>query len=138
MKNMQSVVVNLEGKVIEQADWYQYHVERVDRIQVSHSLKRIRLSQTIIKNLLHWCKERLDLDVFGRPRLVRNGKGGIYYAKVLKYAQTCMQQGMINLDGIPCKLCEKTIFEGDECISCSRGTARKYFHMPCAEKINII
>jgi hypothetical protein len=57
----------------------------------------------------------------------------------LKYSELIVEYLDKSIKGLPCYHCRNVINSGDRCYSKHKGyNSRSYFHIPCAEKINLI
>lgn len=94
----------------------------------------VTVNQHLIKTLVKYCIAEIDR----LPKRPTNGYGGLYYRMIVKHAEDCRRRGLANVDGLPCYLCTKIIPEDTDCISKAKGNGRKYYHILCARKVNII
>jgi hypothetical protein len=80
------------------------------------------------------------LDTSGRAN--QNMKKG-YYTQVLAFAHKCMDEGLGKVVGLPCHwqncpINGGIIAEDTAAFSVSKRNGHKYYHMECAERINLI
>lgn len=109
----------------------EYIEEVLSRVKWNHRTKRTTLNKLIIANIRTWLEQHIEKDRHGVPIIRKNAVGGIYYAKIATYFYECKKKS-IEIAGIMCYCCEALILMGESCISGSKGTGKKYYHIKCA------
>ena len=115
-----------------------FHIQNLAVSQWSKRLKRVRMTNNLIQNVLHYCDTYVLRDKQNNVMIRRNGDGGLYYCLIARYAQWCRLHKGIIADGLPCYSCKEIIYDRQECISMAKSHGKKYFHEDCARKLNII
>jgi hypothetical protein len=116
----------------------EYLEQTLDRVNWTNRLKRVRMTQNIMRQLRHYCDEHVDTYADGRPKVNRTGSGGAYYGICAVYMWHCKEKGLDDIDGLPCFNCNEIIYERETCISMAKGNGKKYYHMKCAVEKGII
>ena len=108
------------------------YIEAVlSKVKWNNRTKRTTLNKLIIANIQSFLDKHVERDVTGRPTIRKNAVGGIYYAKIATYFYDC-KKNAVEIVGLFCYCCEKLILIGESCISGSKGTGKKYYHIKCA------
>lgn len=108
-----------------------YVEELLSNVVWNRRTKRTTINKLIIANIRHFLDAHIEKDIRGVPKIKKTAIGGVYYAKLATYFYDCKQKS-IEIAGLFCYCCEKLILIGESCISASKGTGKKYYHIKCA------
>lgn len=99
--------------------------------------KFIRITQHTIALAIHRANECILDPSYKQGRVCH------YYRWILEYADQCMKDPeRFYVDGLPCHwshcMCDKIIKEDTVAFSMQKKHGHKYYHMYCAERLNLI
>lgn len=108
------------------------YIEMVlSRVTWNRRTKRTTISKLLLANVGHFIDEHVETDHDGVPILRKTAIGGMYYARIGRYFYECKKK-CVEIAGLFCYCCNKLILLGESCISASKGTGKKYYHIKCA------
>lgn len=100
----------------------------------THEQRIVVMSHNIIARA-----QSRTLDRVTNPGYKESHKKLPYYYRIMwEQVRQSHAQGLFMPQGIPCHACQDVILEGTNALSVSGHTRRKYFCIPCAERLHLI
>jgi hypothetical protein len=119
-------------KSLEKSGDLEEYIEAVlSRVTWNRRTKRTTISKLLLANIGHFIESTVETDHYGVPLMRKTATGGMYYARIGRYFYECKKR-CIDILGVFCYCCDKLILLGESCISASKGTGKKYYHIRCA------